>query len=312
MGTCAICFVTDARYLMPTLVAASQARRWSAASLAGVVVVALDLDAPLAARAEAAFAQEGVRLLHGRAAELGGDAVMARLFLHRLLPPDFDALLYLDADIQVVAPLDPLLASPPPPGHLRAALDPMALLVRRGGRQGAAVAARMGQGGVPAARHAHYVNAGVLHIARDGWDELAREAFRVHRAGGPFPDQDALNIVAAGRVLGLSLAWNFPIFMRNAGLDRMIRPAVLHFMARPKPWDGTFPPWSAAQVRPYAEMRALWPDLAATLAPMPPARWARYALQQRAKQWRERLLWGRGAMLEVVQAAEREVAPGSS
>jgi hypothetical protein len=45
---------------------------------------------------------------------------------------------------------------------------------------------------------------------------------------------------------------------------------------------------------------------------MPPARWARYALQQRAKQWRERLLWGRGAMLEVVQAAEREVAPGSS
>jgi hypothetical protein len=100
--------------------------------------------------------------------------------------------------------------------------------------------------------------------------------------------------------------------MRNAGLDRMIRPAVLHFMARPKPWDGTFPPWSAAQVRPYAEMRALWPDLAATLAPMPPARWARYALQQRAKQWRERLLWGRGAMLEVVQAAEREVAPGSS
>ncbi len=312
MANCAICFVTDARYMVPTLVAASQARRWSAAALAEVVVVALDLDAPLAARAEAAFAQAGVQLVHGRAAELGGDAVMARLFLHRLLPPEFDALLYLDADVQVVAPLDTLLASPPPPGHLRAALDPMALLVRRGGPQGAAQAARMRQGGVPAARHAHYVNAGVLHIARDGWDDLAREAFRLHRPGGLFPDQDALNIVAAGRVLGMSLAWNFPIFLRNARLDRVIPPAVLHFMARPKPWDGAFPPWSAAHARPYAEMRAQWPDLAATLAPMPPARRARYVLQQRAKQLRECLLWGRGAMLEVVQAAEREAVLGAS
>ena len=310
MARCAICLVTDARYLVPTLVAAGQARRWSAPALAEVFVVALDLDPVLAVRAAAAFAGAGVRLLHGRAAEMGGDAVMARLFLHTLLPPGFDALLYLDADIQVVAPLDPLLAAQPPPGHLRAALDPMALLVRQGGQAGAAQAARMRQGGVPAARHVHYFNAGVMHIAREGWDGLAREAMRLHRPGGPFPDQDALNIVAAGRVQGMSLAWNFPIFLRNAGVDRMIPPVVLHFMARPKPWDGVFPPWSAAHARPYAEQRAQWPDLAALLPPMPWTRRARYALQQRAKQLHERLTWGRGAMLEVVRAAEREVDPG--
>lgn len=308
MARCAICFVTDARYLVPTLVAAAQARRWSAPGLAEAMVVALDLDAPLAGRAEQAFAAAGVRLLHARAARMGGDAVMARLFLHRLVPPAFDTLLYLDADIQVLAPLDPLLAAPPPPGRLRAALDPMALLVRRGGRLGAAEVARMGQGGVPAAHHAHYFNSGVMHIARDGWDALAQEAFRRHRPGGPFPDQDALNIAAVGRVQGMSLAWNFPIFLRNAALDRMIPPVVLHFMARPKPWDGVFPPWAAAHARPYAEQRGRWPELAAALAPMPWARRARYALQQRAKQLHERLLWGRGAMLEVLRAAEREVA----
>jgi lipopolysaccharide biosynthesis glycosyltransferase len=312
MAKSAICFVTDAHYLLPTLVAAGQARRWSAPALAEVIVTALDLAPPLAARAEAAFSQAGARMVQGRAVEMGGDPVMARLFLHHLLPPTFDRLLYLDADIQVVASLDPLLASPPPAGHLRAALDPMALLVRRGGRPGAMEAARMRQGGVPASHHAHYFNSGVLHMGRADWDALAHEAFRVHRAGGLFPDQDALNIVAAGRVLEMSLAWNFPIFLRNARLDRMIRPAVLHFMARPKPWDGTFPPWSAAHCRPYAEMRAQWPDLAASMSPMPPMRRARYALQQRAKQLRERILWGRGALLEVVQAAEREVALGGS
>jgi lipopolysaccharide biosynthesis glycosyltransferase len=306
MGRCAICFVTDARYLVPTLVAAGQARRWSAAGLAEVIVVALDLAPALAARAEAAFAQAGVRLLHGRAAEMGGDAVMARLFLHRLVPPGFEALLYLDADIQVVAPLDPLLAAPPPPGHLRAALDPMALLVRSGGAAGAAQAARMRAAGLPPALHARYFNAGVLHVAREGWDALAGAAV-ARQQPGPYPDQDALNIVAAGRVRGLSLGWNFPIFLRNAGLDAMIGPRVLHFMARPKPWDGAFPPWSAAQARPYAEARAAWPELAAALAPMPPVRRARYALQQRAKHWHERLLWGRGALREAVRAAEREV-----
>lgn len=307
MARCAICFVTDARYLVPTLVAAAQARRWSAAGLAEAFVVALDLAPGLAARAEAAFAQAGARLILARAAELGGDAVMARLFLHNLLPEGFDALLYLDADIQVTAPLDPLLERPPPPGHLRAALDPMAFLVRRGGRDGAAEAARMREGGVPESVHAQYFNSGVMHIAREGWDAMAGEAFRLHRPGGPYPDQDALNIAAAGRVVGMSLAWNFPIFLRNAGLDRMIRPGVLHFMARPKPWDGVFPPWSAAHVRPYAEARAQWPELAAALAPMTAGRWARYALQQRAKQVRERLLWGRGAMLELVREAERAV-----
>jgi lipopolysaccharide biosynthesis glycosyltransferase len=307
VARCAICFVTDARYLLPTLVAAGQARRWSAPGLAEAFVVALDLAPGLAARAEAAFAQAGVRLLHGRAAEMGGDADMARLFLHHLLPEGFDALLYLDADIQVTAPLDPLLARPPPAGHLRAALDPMAFLVRHGGRGGALEAARMREGGVPARLHAQYFNCGVMHIARDGWEAVAGEAFRLHRPGGKYPDQDALNIAASGRVLGMSLAWNFPIFLCNAGLDRMIRPGVLHFMARPKPWDGAFPPWSAAHVRPYAQARAEWPELAAALAPMPPGRRARYALQQRAKQLRERLLWGRGGMPELVREAEREV-----
>ena len=306
---CAICFATDEGYLLPTLVAAAQARRWSAAGLAEVLVLAVGLDARASAAATPAFAEAGVRLMHIDAAAVGGDAMMVRLHLHRLVPERFAELLYLDADVQVVGPLDPLLARPVPAGHLRAALDPMALRVRAGGRDGAAMAARMAAAGIPAGQRARYFNSGVLHIARDGWEEIAAvarvAAGQVVAGWGPFPDQDALNIAASGRVLPLSLAWNFPVFLSNAGVDRVVAPAILHFMARPKPWDGAFPPWTTAEARPYREMQRRHPGLA--LPPISAARWLRYAVQQRVKRRLEAWTWGRGALRAAVLEAEREV-----
>lgn len=304
MARCAICLATDAAYLVPTLVAAAQARRWSDPGLAEVFAIAVGLDDRVAALAAPAFADAGVCLL--RAAP-DTDAMMARLLLDRLVPPGFDEFLYLDADVQVVASLDKLLSRQVPAGHVRAALDPMAFRVRRGGRDGAAVAARMRAAGIAPEHCAQYFNSGVLHIARAGWDAIGRAALVLHRAapaGQPFPDQDALNIAASGRVLPLSLAWNFPVFLRNAGLDRAIAPAILHFMAQPKPWHGAFPPWSAAEVAPYRAMLARFPLLAPLLPALSPARRAKYAVQQRVKRVLEANIWGRGALREAVLAGE--------
>jgi hypothetical protein len=308
---CAICFATDAGYLVPTLVAAAQARRWSAAGLAEVMVFAVGLDAPERAAAAPAFAEAGVRLVQVEAAEAGGNAMMARLMLDRLVPAGFAELLYLDADVQVVGPLDPLLAAPVPAGRVRAALDPMALRVRAGGRDGAAMTARMRGAGVAEDRCAHYFNSGVLHIARDGWAAIGAAALALHRAapaGQPFPDQDALNIAVGARAMPMSLAWNFPAFLRNAGLDREIRPAIVHFMARPKPWQGCFPPWTAREVAPYRAVLARYPALVPLLAAMPPGRRWRYAVQQRGKQVLEALTWGRGPLRRVVLEAEEAVS----
>lgn len=307
----AICFATDAGYLVPTLVAAGQARRWSNPLLAEVLVLAVGLEDEVAEMAGPAFADAGVRLLRVDANAAGGDAMMARLLLDRLVPPGFDDFLYLDADIQVVASVDPLLARPVPAGQVRAALDPMALRVRRGGRDGAGLVARMRTAGIAPEGCAQYFNSGVLHISRVGWDATGQAAMALHRAapaGQPFPDQDALNIVLGTRVLPLSLAWNFPIFLRNAGLDRAIRPAILHFMAQPKPWHGTFPPWSAAEAAPYRDVLSCFPDLAPLLPAMAPARRAKYAVQQRVKRVLEAATWGRGALHDAVLAAEAEIA----
>ncbi len=308
MARCAICFATDAGYLVPTLVAAGQARRWSDSDRAEVLVFGIGLEERVAALAAPAFADAGVRLLRVSADAAGGNAMMARLLLDRLVPAGFDEFLYLDADIQVVAPLDPLLSRPVPVGHVRAALDPMALRVRCGE---SAVAARMRAAGIAPERCAQYFNSGVLHIARDGWDAIGQAALAQHRAAPPdqpFPDQDALNIAVGARVLPLSLAWNFPIFLRNAGLDRAIRPGILHFMAQPKPWHGAFPPWSDAEVAPYRAVLARFPQLAPLLPAMPPLRQTKYAVQQRVKRVLEAASWGRGKLRAAVLAAETQLA----
>jgi len=301
---CAICLATDAGYLVPALVAAAQARRWSSPHLAEVLLFTLGLDGRALEVAGAVCAEAGVRLLPLPA----GEPLQVRLMLDSLIPAEFAEFLYLDCDLQVVASLDRLLAVPVPAGRMRAALDPMALLVRGGGGHGARVRARMQGAGIAAVDCADYFNAGVFHIARDGWAEIGAKALSLFLAtppGQPFPDQDALNIAAAGRVEPLSLAWNFPIFLRNAGLHRAIQPAVLHFMAQPKPWNGDFPPWSATETRPYAALLARHPALAAYLAPMPPLRSLRYAVQQQVKRAREGLTWGHGRLRAAVLDSEQ-------
>ena len=114
-------------------------------------------------------------------------------------------------------------------------------------------------------------------------------------------------LVALG-IVPLSLAWNFPIFLRNAGLDRAIAPAILHFMSRPKPWHGAFPPWSDTEVAPYRAVLARFPNLAPLLPALPPARRAKYAVQQRVKRVLEAASWGRGKLHAAVLAAEAELS----
>ncbi len=77
-------------------------------------------------------------------------------------------------------------------------------------------------------------------------------------------------------------------------------------MAQPKPWRGTFPPWSDAEVAPYRAVLARFPLLATLLPAMSPARRVKYAAQQRVKRMLEATSWGRGRLHAAVLAAEAE------
>jgi lipopolysaccharide biosynthesis glycosyltransferase len=296
MPDCCIVYNPDSNYMFPTLVSAMQARRHSSPSDADVIIFCVGLDA----RAEKLFApicaKENIGLIPVQSDDIEGQtAMLARLFLNRYVPAQYSQFLYLDSDIHILDSLDPLIDAEVPPGHFLAANDPMTFLLADDTPQSRDLSSHLQSVGLSAEQASKYFNSGVLRINRKGWDSIgsqAWEAFQRNNGDPRFPDQDVLNLVAADKRLQMSLAWNFPIFMRNSFVEYNIKPKIVHFMSSPKPWDGVFPPWTEDSCRPYSDAVRKYPQLAHLHKGMVLRKRARYHLQQRGKKLSETFTWG--------------------
>jgi hypothetical protein len=298
MPKCCIVYISDQTYLFPTLVSATQARSFASVDKADVIICHFGLSAMVERDFAPAFAAEGIQLLAVDASAVeGANPMMARLFLNRILPGSYSQYLYIDGDIHIARSLDPLIDAAVPQGRFLAANDPMTFMLPESGAQSRDFASHMKAIGLDADQAGAYFNTGVMRINRVGWDDIGLEAWKVASKGEHgfrFPDQDPLNIVATKNRLPMSLAWNFPIFMRNARVEASIKPRMYHFMSNPKPWQGSFAPWKKAAYAPYVELMRRYPALAPYNAALPLKRRIRYQLQQRYKQITETYGWGFG------------------
>jgi lipopolysaccharide biosynthesis glycosyltransferase len=296
MARCCIVYTSDEAYLFPTLVSAMQARRFASPDKADVLIVHFGISRA----AEKDFAgicrSEGIRLLAVDARTIAdASPMMARLFLDRFIPDDYADILYVDGDVRIVRSLDPLIDARVPDGHFLAANDPMTFMLADPDAQSRALAAHLRTIGLGPGQAGTYFNTGVLRIARAGWDGIGSRAWRLVQDNGQafrFPDQDPLNVVAGNCRMQMSLAWNFPIFMRNARVEGQIKPCIYHFMSQPKPWQGAFAPWDARVFMSYVEVMRKYPALAAYNPAMSVSLRARYTLQQLYKQALETWMWG--------------------
>jgi hypothetical protein len=257
--TTAIVLICDRGYLVPTIGAALQARAHLPDPAVPVLVFLTEPDDALLATVGDAVAPHGVDL---RAAELPGFeavqvgalhrthvtlATMARLWIDRMLPAEVTRFLYLDGDIDITAPLAPLLAMPVPPHGFLAAPDVNLLIEGEVGSR-----SRVARGylsGLGLSRGADYFNAGVLLVDRAGWADVSAAAlafFAAHPERCPFHDQSALNAVSRGIRGELSPVWNWQTdFMAVVDPGRLgVVPAIWHFTGYPKPWQARFPPWA--------------------------------------------------------------------
>ena len=132
---CCVVYTTDRKYLFPTLVSAMQARQHASIDQADVMIMGFGLEdeargifLPVCQSENIILSEMDSSLIEHQ------DAMLARFFLHRLIPPQYRQCLYLDGDVQVLGSLDPLLNADVPDGHFLAANDPMTFqLVARSG-----------------------------------------------------------------------------------------------------------------------------------------------------------------------------------
>ncbi|MCA0293499.1 MAG: glycosyltransferase family 8 protein [Actinobacteria bacterium] len=189
-----------------------------------------------------------------------GRATYFRLAIGDLLPSSVRKVLYLDVDVLVVDSLAPLWDRPLEQHQVIAAVRSVHFpsMCTYGAMD------HWPQLGLDP--RAPYFNAGVMMIDLEGWRALdvgrrCLEHLASPLANGSLADQEALNVVLAGRWGELDPRWNqqSPFLERNRGVealypDEVIRaarehPAVIHFLNRPKPWhrDCTHPARGAWQ-----------------------------------------------------------------
>lgn len=157
----------------------------------------------------------------------------ARFLIPQIFPEDTPRVLYLDVDIVVMDALAPLWDTPLNGAILGAVIDGgVDPLLKRGLLTERRVA-----------RVRDYFNAGMLLIDLPRWrSERVSERARAYLERNPdtfYHDQDALNATCEGRWHPLPRRWNFQPQpdQRIDSLAAADRPAVVHFVSTPKPWN---------------------------------------------------------------------------
>jgi lipopolysaccharide biosynthesis glycosyltransferase len=293
MSDCCICYIANEGYLFGTLVGALQAKRLVSGALADIAIFSFGEQGPESEAVANVCAAEDIAFMHVPMAVLdGADFRYARLLLHRFAPERYRQLLYVDGDTQVIDWLDELVRLTPAPGRFAAVRDPLVFDIHEHTPFALRQRARLTALGIRAQHFDRYFNSGVLRINREGWadvGERALEAYRAQPAAMVNFDQDALNIAAIERCDLISVRWNFPAYLLDLGLEPTVAPAIIHFMAQPKPWHGAFPPWGLRWHRPYLDVAARHPSVARFRPQMRPAAYGRYVLQQVYKRmWADR------------------------
>jgi lipopolysaccharide biosynthesis glycosyltransferase len=171
-------------------------------------------------------------------------AALFRILLPELLPPSQERTIYLDADTLVRRPLTELW---------RADLaDSLLGAVRDAGSPFAAGPAGTDWRALHLDPSTDYFNSGMLVMALDRWrDEHTADATLdlLRSTASRWGDQDALNVVTAGRWRELPRRWNlqtpdadgesFSWALWPADVERaMADPVVIHYTTADKPWTG--------------------------------------------------------------------------
>jgi lipopolysaccharide biosynthesis glycosyltransferase len=255
---CAVCYVSDFNYLLPSIVSATGLRKFVPAHKADIFIFLVDVDAVRIRDFNLRLSPYGIRILAMDSRSYGGfdpemfrgymsPATLGRFAMDGMLPNATRRIVYIDCDTWIRRDPSALIEAIIPEGKFAAVSDTMYFRsnsVSPAGRRFQSYFRKLGL-----SPKTEYFNAGVFAAARSTWKVLAPEAFTFFKNNMDLckfrgqNDQSALNAVVGDRRLRLSLKWNFQSAARFMGVEKNIEPAIYHFTQYSKPWMGECKPW---------------------------------------------------------------------
>ena len=263
-----ITFVSDRGYVAQALIAASQlAAQPDVVAIADIIIYLIDIPDKEQRAIQAALspARFNFRFLDSR--RFIPDSVdrlpdlhcpsstLGRLAIEAEIPPQYETVIYIDGDVQIVGPVASLIAYDCPPGILLAGADRL----DNGGRY---ANPRSYLKGIGIERVADYFNAGVMMAQRETWRTFTTQALRF-LAENPerckHHDQSALNAVVGVHREMMHPRYNYSTWFRLADLDYSLGPKIVHFTGPTKPWNTTNGPWDPSYRQLYVDFLADYP-----------------------------------------------------
>jgi len=271
----AIIFTTDAGFLMPTVSVISQIiEQRRVMKQADIILFLVDIDQDGMMRIADALADIPVSIIRvpNQLLEVPATvkfnkthvprSTLARLAVGELIAEDYEHILYIDGDVQILGDLSSLVEHDVLPGHIASVNEALWLYEGDSGSHWKTMASYLAGLGISDVRS--YFNAGVLAFRRSTWLEKAREAREFYFANSEicrYHDQSALNVVFHGRREILSPLYNFSSGYAELGISEQLSPRIVHFTGAAKPWFSRCHPWNGRFLAHYAALAARRPVL---------------------------------------------------
>jgi len=267
----AIIYVTDIGFLYPTLVSADQISAQAKANKCDILIYLINIDHAITAEVAATFPNFRILSLSDKQFVLPAGvtfkkdhvavATLGRLVLFEHIPDQYEHIIYIDGDTQILGDVSGLLLKDVPAGHLAAGRGGLWLSKYEQGPGAKADRAYVRSIGTNVDE---YFNAGVLAFQRQTLATLGPKAlsyFFEHSKACRQHDQSALNAVTRGKVELFWPGYNFHGTYDALGPQLSRPPAIVHFTGPFKPWlmaDGPTAEYTAA----YNEFDSRFPVIA--------------------------------------------------
>ncbi|MDP9126709.1 MAG: hypothetical protein M3N08_00415 [Pseudomonadota bacterium] len=271
---CAVCYVSDVNFLLPSIVSAIGVRKFVPAHKADILIFTVGVEAGKSEATDQFLQTYGIRAvsLDERAfSQIDKErlskshtpmAMFGRLFMDDLLPEACKRIVYIDGDTWVERDPSALIDAVVPEGRFAAAEDTIFFRQNMGfGKTTEEIRAYFK--GLNLDRKYGYFNSGIFATSRTTWKTISQEAYAYYLENADAcehsPDQSALNAIMGDRRLRLSSKWNFQTQYRFWGVERFVEPCIYHFNRFPKPWMGPCDPW-----------KEMYPKYQGAIAPFAP------------------------------------------
>lgn len=187
---------------------------------------------------------------------------LARLSLGELIAPQYEHLLYLDGDIQLLGDIVPLVEHDVAPGKIAAGNDALWLYEGDYGHYWKMISGYIT--GLGLQSPGEYFNSGVLAFRRTTWLSegiAARDFFFRNSELCLYHDQSALNAIFREKREVLSPIYNYVSGYADLDLAEQLQPRIVHFTGGAKPWNSRCRPWYGRFIPHYETILNSYPVL---------------------------------------------------